>query len=40
MAVGIGVLFVVFLLVLVLSCCKVAGDADQWEEDHYGIRRS
>ena len=37
-AIAVGILG--FLLLLIYSLCWVAGEADQWDEDHRGIRRS
>jgi len=37
-AIAVGILGL--LLLIVYSCCYVAGEHDQYLEDHHGIRRS
>ena len=32
--------FVAIVLLVAWSCCVASGRRDQWDEDHYGIRRS
>lgn len=40
MLLAVGIIAVLFDLLIVYSCCCAAARADQYLEDHYGIRRS